>query len=520
MNETIGVKGGKNDRKRTLRIKRKQKKKLEDLANEKSIKELEKEVKRKQVYTLVKTLPIVFVGGTIKSLFDGTNEKTKEDKEIVNSQLPISDYEASVPPKDDNNTRIITTKEGVKVRVRVFQGENNKSDKVADADKQEKDIEQASDTKISKGINTIEHGDIPIDYSFPLQFDTQKKLHDLKSRKLIEEYEKELKNIRYELRKLVFEYNVIVQQEDAAIVSQDVQVLIDKLSEVIKKIEDLKKRIKIEDLDRYDANYIYFLIEGYLQEFKYGKTVSELKDSPLYILISEKLAELDREKEKLNSKLKDKKDKYEDREINFEELKEKYYDVERINKELAAFQDEQEKLLAEVREKIAKSISVSERIEVQAKAMSMQSRRLLTLLSLQMFIPGIRNVKAMTMAAVAYMQFIQNIMKPETTTRKIKVITVKDYSREIEGNIAAIDDASKLLGKTSKQIDKMIYEIKDKFKDYIGVIKECDELLVNLDRIKMNLREKEYEMELIKEQQEKALERNNAMVLKRGEYPM
>ncbi|MBQ6323483.1 MAG: hypothetical protein IJI22_01485 [Bacilli bacterium] len=511
MNETIGARGGKNDRRRVLRIKKKQQKKLQEIAHEEEIKQLEKEVKKKQVYTLIKTLPIVILGGTIKSFLDAG-----EQKKEVNHDLEVSEYEEGVTPKKDTSTRVITTPEGNKVRVKISTAKKSIFDVVPDIGRQEESSvrEQLEDKQIDM-FDTI-----PIDYTFPVDINTQKKIHNLKSRKLVEEYEKELKNIRYDLRQLVFKYNVIVKQEENVVLSEDVEVLIDKLSDVIKKIESLKDKIKIKDLDKYDASYIYILIEDYLQEFKYGKTVSELKDSPLYILIAEKLNELDKAKEKLNKKLQEDKEKYEEREENFDELKEKYYDVDKINKELIDFQIEQEKLLAEIREKISNSIDIKEKVEVQFKSMNRQSKRLLGIMALQMFIPGARTVKALTTATASYLYFMRNVLKPETTTRKIKVITVKDYSKQIERSIEAIDDATKLLGKTSKQVDKMIDEIKDKFKDYIGVIKECDELLANLYKIKVNLKEKEYEMELIKEEQKKELERNEAKVLQRGEYPM
>ena len=64
MNETIGVKGGKNDRRRTIKIKEAQKKKLNEYVEEQKIKELEKEVRKQQVFTLLKTLPIAIAGGS------------------------------------------------------------------------------------------------------------------------------------------------------------------------------------------------------------------------------------------------------------------------------------------------------------------------------------------------------------------------------------------------------------------------------------------------------------------------
>ena len=70
MDETIGVKGGRNDRKRTLIITKKKKEKLE------------KEVKRRQAYNLVKFIPLVLVGQTIKEL---TNNKKTEKEKLKNS---------------------------------------------------------------------------------------------------------------------------------------------------------------------------------------------------------------------------------------------------------------------------------------------------------------------------------------------------------------------------------------------------------------------------------------------------
>ena len=66
----------------------------------------------------------------------------------------------------------------------------------------------------------------------------------------------------------------------------------------------------------------------------------------------------------------------------------------------------------------------------------------------------------------------------------------------------------------------MVSLIKNEFGDYIGVLSECDELLHNLNKVKDNLKEKEYEMKKTKNEQEALLEQNNAKVLTIGEYPM
>ena len=66
----------------------------------------------------------------------------------------------------------------------------------------------------------------------------------------------------------------------------------------------------------------------------------------------------------------------------------------------------------------------------------------------------------------------------------------------------------------------MMKEKIEKYKDYIGVIPECDQILSSLKKIKEEVEEKEFEMKRLKKEQELVLERNNAKVLTRGEYPV
>ena len=141
-------------------------------------------------------------------------------------------------------------------------------------------------------------------------------------------------------------------------------------------------------------------------------------------------------------------------------------------------------------------------------------------MTLSLFFPGRRSARTMVATTAAYLYFARRILNPPTTTKKYQVITVADYHRDIENSILAIEDANELLKKTDKQVDQIIKEIRRDFSEYIGVLPECDQLLSNLEKIKSNLREKEYEMEKLKKQQEKQLEINNAKVLKKGTYPM
>ena len=99
MDETIGVKGGKQDRRRTLRITKEKKRKLQEFEEQEEIKELERKVKKRQLYTLVKALPIALGGGFIKTIYDISAGKVKKDKEEENSKWRIKEYDGDISPK-------------------------------------------------------------------------------------------------------------------------------------------------------------------------------------------------------------------------------------------------------------------------------------------------------------------------------------------------------------------------------------------------------------------------------------
>ena len=550
MNETIGAKGGHNDYRRTLIIK-KNKKKKED----KELKELEKKVKRKQPIILIKTIPIVILGKTLQELMTPKKKekkiikeepvkekepvreviivlgKNKKEKINVKYNNKIEDIvfikkEKEIKQEKKENIQEVKKEDKKLAKNTIISKEKkqvikklNKEEKINNITKKEEKVKEVKQNNIVLPKTKEEKISSTIDIEL-LNEKQKNKLAKLQSRKIIDVYEKQLKDIRYELRNLIFDYNVLVDEQEKIINSKEAELILDKLNNIILKIEELKRKIKIEDLDKYDDNYIYTLIEEYLSDFKDKKVIKEIKDSSLYILISEKLEELDTKKEKFKKEVTNKKDDLKEHEEDFSKLKDKYYKIEKINKSLKSFQQEQELILKEMEEKINKSIKVSERVETQVETMNLQTRRLLRRLSLLMFLPGARGAKNIALATSLYAMYAKKALNPKITTKKYKVIKVEDYSKDIETNINKINDVENSLKNTTKEIDNIISNIRENFSDYIGVLKECDTLLSNLEKVKSNIREKEYELEKIKEKQEKELERNNAKVLKRGEYSL
>ena len=582
MDETIGVKGGANDQRRRMIISREQKRMLEEYEEERQIAELEKEVKKKQIFTLIKALPIVIGGNVVQTIHDTAVGKKKEDKEEENSRWRIKEYTSDVSAtsreeearkKEERRKKIIVLPTGEKAVVYIhIPEEHHIEDSIPEKEEkkepsspvvqQEMKIPPVTEEKRESftpakpvGVGVLppkESTSIPFipkkkieDYteqeiadaeivdveSFidreltatdlsQLSKEDVKKIEQLKSRRIIEEYEKQLKDIRYELRKIIFEYNVLVDKDEEVVLSKDAEIILERLSEVIDKIEELKRKIKIEDLEKYDDNYIYYLIEGYLKEFKDKRVIKEIEDSPLYIMIAEKLDELEEKRGKFSKSVEEKKERLEEKEEDFEKLKDQYLSIDRINNQLLEFQYEQDRVLRDIQEKVRNATTETERVTEEVQGMNQQSRRLLRMLSLQLFLPGPRVAKRFAASAAAYLYFMNNIIRPKTQTKRYRVIVVKDYHDEIKNSMMALEDAIHLLTRTSDQIDKMMRDLEYYYKDYLEYLPDAKELLSNLRKIKSEVEEKEYEMQKIKAQQEKELEKNDAKVKTMGEYPV
>ena len=575
MDETIGVKGGQQDHIRMIRIDHEQKKKLAEYQEEKELEELEKDVKKKQKMILIKVLPIAIAGEIFQILYDNATGRVRINKNDEYSKWKIKEYDADFTTKargekPNKKEKIVVLPDGRKVVIEIPLPE----EKIVEEEKNEEEVKEElpeekkrdiiiplseeKKVEIEKKIEEPEKiiSPIPIipipeiiskkveekkveeekveSVIIPSQIKEEKQdsfeeelsekskeiLSKLKNRKIIDEYEKQLKEIRFELRGLIFDYNALLEDEEKNVFSFQEETILDRLNEIILKIEQLKERIKIEHIEDFDDNYNYTLIEDYLSLFQDKKLVDDIKDSPLYILISEKIDEFNDKKDKFKDEVEHKKKDYSLREERFDELREKFIRFDQINRELANFQDEQERIVREVREKVAKAVTVQEKVEVQVQAMNYQSKKMLRLMALGLFFPGGRAAKKVAATASAYSYFVHQILHPKTITKKYQKVTVQDYSSEIEYSISALENAEYLLKKTDQQIDLIIREIKNDFQDYIGILPECDELLSNLEKVKRDLHEKEYEMDRTKTEQERLLEANNAKVLTRGEYPM
>ncbi len=549
MNETLDKKSGKKNPKRRLQISKKFKEDLElypQESHKEELHELEKKVGLIQKITFIKVLPIVLLGQIYQTLIEDN-----EQKQQIALQEVINQIERENTFSDQEKKEIITAlsnynlfslsdellgklgiqREGYK-RVSkidltdfdkpkdqaVISEETTKAIlKVDNLQKEEKYLKESYATATSKKENSS----VPKEQTAENKEDSiidldsfNEKLDKLKNHTIVSEYELRLKDVRQELRELIFEYNVIASEVDKVYDVKEAEELLDRLTAIIKKIEELKVALNIPDIAKYDNYYLMMLVEDYMESFDNQNSVSEIKDSSLYMMLSSKLNELDTKKDNLQKKIEKKKESLELDETKLENLKEKYYNFDQVNRAILEFQVTQDKALDDINKKMAQATTIKERVNVQVKGMTRQSRRLMQLLTASMFLPGARSAKSMATMTALSLYFMKNAIHHRTITKRYKVVKTTDYSKEIEKSLSELDDISGLLKKTSRQLDLTIKDIEHEFAEYLNEIPECKELLSNLEQVREQLKEKEYEIKRIKDAQEKNLEKNNAKVKK------
>ena len=550
MNEAIGAKAGKRDRKRRIIITANQKKKIKQNYQRKKqerIKKLEKDVKNLELASFLVAVPIAVAGNTVETLLNLRDEKEDERLEAKGLQIEerqkakglqkdelhkankleleetavyIEDYQSNDRkftdhgyPKTIDGKEIVgyPSKKTIEIKrkeypkiveAKVSLEENNKRIERKETLEQKKEIEikGQQQTEIKAPTTQIEN------------LEQNKIFQKVADKKIVAGYEEKLKEVRGELKKLIYEYNVLAQAAEDLTDSKEAEEVLQQLSIIIKKIEELKEKIKIENPEAENDTYLTEIVDQYIEEFSNKNTVAEVKDSELYIMIADKLEEVTEKTETLTNKVEDTKDKLELDEEAFANLKESYYNFENFNNQLIIFQNEQDYLLKDLEKKVSESTTVTEQVEYRVQLLNRQNKRLLQMIALPMLIPGNRSAKAIATATASYLYFMRNLLTPRLREQRYRVISVIDYSREIENNISRIEDATHTLGKTSNKLEEMIKKIEVDFKDYLDQIPECRELLNNLNKLLGDLKEKEEELEKTKQEQEKLLETNNQKV--------
>ena len=565
--ESRGQKGGINDRRRVIKLRKKEIERLKELNEEESLK---KELKERETKELLSIIPIVI----IKILIDNTRSKKivnidrkkdikeKEKKEETITQLEEKSEEKQEESKKELSEQLKPESNEGFVKVDRIEEDKNESpiieniilpgilllqdkpkiikvNKVKDID--EKELKEDTSKKESKQLE--EQEEIKSDdkekseeakeetrqekkeeksekkeetqSSEEKQTEIDKKLERLQSNKIVEKYANKLMAIRHDLRNIIFEYNMIVDRNNKLQTKEEAEKLLDSLNKLIKKIDELKKKLDIPDSDKYDETYLYAIAEEYMKEFSNNKPIKEIKSSPLYISISEKVKELDKAKNKLKKTIDDNKKNLGIKEAQVEKLKSNYDKMSDFDKKMDSFTTQAEKELKDVEDKVKNSVDIKREMEYRVVEANRMSRLLVGLMAVEAMLPTNRSTKRAALIATAGAYVLNRLLnRRRVQVRENVKVTVKDYSERIEKDLDKIEDVQKNLSKNCKELDKIISLLENDYKKVVSANSEYKELLINLKIIKSNLKEKEYYLKRINDDTKKSLDENNHKVMR------
>ena len=322
-----------------------------------------------------------------------------------------------------------------------------------------------------------------------------KKYENIANKKILIEYENKLKDIKNDLRKITYEFSLLTLPKIEDENKEDVEELFSKINLVIRKISNLEDKITFNN-PYLEDNYLDYVVEKYLDEFKIGKQVTEIKDSSLYILISEKINQLEMAKETLKDRVNIEKLKLLPKEII--NMKSEYYNFNNINNELLKIQYEQDSLLRELMGN-TNNITIADRTKEEIKYLSIESSIILKKLKKITLVPGVRSGKAIAFLSATMLLSIMKVKYQRHKNINYKVITINDYDKNLETDIDKIYSTRKLLTKTSTRLKMFITYLNNNFSQYIKYSDDAKELLDNLYAIKDIVDEKEYEIGKLEE---------------------
>lgn len=562
--ESRGQKGGINDRRRVMKLRKKEIERLKELNEEESLK---KELKERETKELLSIIPIVI----IKILIDNTRSKKivnidrkkdikeKENKEETITQLEEKPEEKKKESKKELSEQVKPESNEGFVKVDRIEEEKNESpiieniilpgilllqdkpkiikvNKVKDLDEKElkedtskeeakqleeqeeiksDDKEKSEEAKEEVKEETRQEKREESQSSEEKQTEIDKKIERLQSNKIVEKYADKLMAIRHDLRNIIFEYNMIVDRNNKLQTKEEAEKLLDSLNKLIKKIDELKKKLDIPDSDKYDETYLYAIAEEYMKEFSNNKPIKEIKSSPLYISISEKVKELDKAKNKLKKTIDDNKKSLGIKEAQVEKLKSNYDKMSDFDKKMDAFTTQAEKELKDVEDKVKNSIDIKREMEYRVVEANRMSRLLVGLMAVEAMLPTNRSTKRAALIATAGAYVLNRLLnRRRVQVRENVKVTVKDYSERIEKDLDKIEDVQKNLSKNCKELDKIISLLENDYKKVVSANSEYKELLINLKIIKSNLQEKEYDLKRINDDTKKSLDENNHKVMR------
>ena len=453
MNESIGAKGGRRDRKRHFKILKRNKEKL----TQEELKALEKKVQKRQLINILTLVPIAIVGAVATTITGLTIAPSRR-----------KDYKDEAK-KEENELVDFIEEPTSKAKVK---------------------IEKKPEIKIEKEIFFRKEDEEKLD----------RELSNIKSKKILKENEDKLKELRYKLKNSYYEKSIL--EEVKELEDNPSTKNLDKIDKLIDRLDDYKENIPINTTYLVEENYIKELVNEDIRNIKEQSKIVDESKSDIFKSIDSKVEEIKEIENDLKENLEQQKIWKNIDEEKLEEKKEKDLNIEKHKNDLIKFQDEQDKINTIVQEKLKKEVNIFERERIQLSGMAIGSNLAIRNVRYNMRGIGVRSGRKVFNFITTYLYYFSMIKAVKPIKNRYKKLNLDNYRKEVETSIEEIDKALKDIGSTGKKLEKTIKEFMSKYERYSNT-KEYKNILDNLMQMNKALKEKEYELEQIKKEEEK-----------------
>lgn len=450
MNENKGAKGGTRDRKIHFKILKRNKEKL----TEEELVALEKKVKKRQIINIFTIIPIAVVGAVTATV---TGLKIAPSRRKDYKDLKKETKEEIVDFEDSIENEVKDNKPTIKIEKEIIFS---------------KDDEEKLDNEISK----------------------------IKSKKILEEYEDKLKDLRYKLRTSYYEQSILDEVKELE--DNPSNENLKKINKLIDKLDDYKENISINTKYLVEENYIKELVNEDMKKIQEESLLVEESASDVFKSIDSKVEEIKKIENNIKENIEQEKIWKNIDEEKLEELKEKDLNIEKHKNDLIKFQDEEDKITKVVQEKIKKETNIFEKERIKLSGMSIGSALAIRNVRRNMRPIGVRSGRKIFNFITTYLYYFSMINTVKPIRNRYKKLDLNKYQKEVEKSLEEIDKVLIDIKKTGKKLEKTIKDFIMKYEKYSNT-SEYKSILDNLMQMDKALKEKEYEIEQIKKQEEK-----------------
>lgn len=498
MDETIGAKGGKNDRRRRMKITKYQLDKLLEFDEEdrkkkkeeriKKKKELERLIRRNDLITFIKIAPIIIFGNIYQTLKNDTPEKKilREYERAKKEDYLSNPYKES---KDIFGGVVVVIKEGSTYKII--------DSKYPIDEHRFLNIEERLNQKLEYKVKIESFKETKL-----ISEEDKKIISSLSPNELIDRYDERIKQVKKQLEKLVEEYNNIIDEKENIENIDDIDLMIQKVDELTDRLKELKEQEK-----NLNTN-IEFVGEEEKDILLEGEEISYDIDTEIEYEIDEAIKELDVLKEDLEE---EKKLSTEKEELNIDEYNKRQDSFEEINASMLMFLEEQEQLIKRMNEKLSQDINYQDKLNVRFETISESTQRTLETARTRMNGNGPFALRALSAISTMTLGMARNVLFPHTKTELTKTAIIEDYSKEIENGMSEIENAISSIDKNITEIDDMASELEELYPNY----REATDLISNLRNLQSDLKSKKESLIESEKVEENLYQQNNEKILKK-----